>query len=195
MNDIYFKINASHNAPVSESWRTQLTAMMGGKPRRLSTWCELGLFGALSFIKTTSKTFLPGVVPIRVYTESGTISTTWRAIEQNKEHMPMPFTFMQTQPSQLFNALGGALSWNGDGATFSSKNRHEYENFVLRDIQQSSVLAWVEEDPSPKSAWIWLEKTTFDNEKSWQKIDSVFHTTTSASWLKLSVDGEIYQAP
>jgi hypothetical protein len=108
--------------------------------------------------------------------------------------MPMPFTFIQTQPSQLFNALGDALSWNGDGATFSSKTLHEYENFALRDIQQSSVLAYVEEEPTPKSAWIWLEKTTLNSERNWQKIDSVFQSTTGASWLKLSADGQIYQA-
>lgn len=194
MNTIYFRIAACSNAPITDDWRTELISMMGGKPRRLSTWCELGLFGALSCIRTTTQASLPSVVPIRVYTESGTITTTWRAIEQNQEHMPMPFTFMQTQPSQLFNALGEVLSWNGDGATFSAKNLQEYENFALREIQQSSVLAWVEEEPHQKSLWIWLEKTAVNSERNWHKIDSVFQSTAGASWLKVSSDGQIYQA-
>lgn len=193
MKSLYFQIKACSNVPITESWRADLIAMLGGKPRRLSTWCELGLLGALSCVKTAQPSFLPSAVPIRVYTESGTISATRRALEQNKEHTPMPFTFMQTQPSQLFNALGGALAWNGDGATLSSQNLQQYETFALQEVQQSVLLAWVEEEPHPISSWIWLEKTALDSGKIWEKIGSIFQTTKTARWIKMDVDGQIYQ--
>ena len=193
MKSLYFQIKACSNVPITESWRADLIAMLGGKPRRLSTWCELGLLGALSCVKTAQPSGLPSEVPIRVYTESGTISATRRALEQNKEHTPMPFTFMQTQPSQLFNALGGALAWNGDGATLSSQNLQQYETFALQEVQQSVLLAWVEEEPHPISSWIWLEKTALDSGKIWEKIGSIFQTTKTALWLKIDVDGQIYQ--
>lgn len=194
MNSLYFQIKACSNTPITENWRAELIAILGGKPRRLSTWCELGLLGALSCINTAQPSSLPSTVPIRVYTESGTISATRRALEQNKEHTPMPFTFMQTQPSQLFNALGGALAWNGDGATLSSQNLQQYETFALQGVQQSVLLAWVEEEPHPISSWIWLEKTALTSGKVWEKIGSIFQTTPTARWLKMDVDGQIYQA-
>lgn len=193
MKSLYFQIKACSNVPITESWRAELITLLGDKPRRLSTWCELGLLGALSCVKTAQPSALPNDVPIRIYTESGTITATRRALEQNREHTPMPFTFMQTQPSQLFNALGGALAWNGDGATLSSQNLQQYETFALHEAQQSVLLAWVEEEPQPISSWIWLKKTTVDSGKTWQKISSIFQTTAGTCLLKIDAEGQIYQ--
>jgi hypothetical protein len=189
-----FKIKACANAPIEKDWSSQLVTLLGGRPRRLSRWCELGLFGALSCIKQSGQTGLPSDVAIRVYSEYGTLNATRSAIEQADEHLPMPFTFMQTQPCQIFNALGTTLGWHGDGCAVSSVTRLQGEIALLRGIRQSALLASVDEVPEPVSRWIWLEETQLINEVNWEIAASIFQTSVKACWLKIDSDNVIFQA-
>lgn len=189
-----FKINACSNLPIGNDWNLQLVDLLGSKPRRLSRWCELGLFGALSCIRKAGQTHLPNDVAIRVYTEYGTMNATRMAMVQASEHLPMPFTFMQTQPGQLFNALGTALDWHGDGYTTSSDNRRHSEIALLRTIKHSSLLAWVDDEPELISRWTWLEEAEADFEPNWQTVGSIFQTSANARWLKIDSASVISQA-
>lgn len=189
-----FKIKAYVNAPIEKDWSAQLVKLLGSKPRRLSRWCELGLYGALSCIKQSGKTGLPSDVAIRVYSEYGTLNATRAAIEQADEHLPMPFTFMQTQPCQIFNALGTALGWHGDGCAVSSVTRLQSEIALLQSIKQSALLAWVDDVPKPISRWIWLEEAQPSDELNWEVADSVFQASAKTRWLKIGHDNVISQA-
>jgi hypothetical protein len=189
-----FKIKACFNASIESDWSTQLVTLLGSKPRRLSRWCELGLFGALSCIKQAGQTELPSDVAIRVYSEYGTLNATRAAIEQAEEHLPMPFTFMQTQPCQIFNALGTALGWHGDGCAVSSTTRRQSEIALLQGIRHAALLAWVEEVPEPISRWIWLEEAQPSVEPKWETAEGVFQTSEKAHWLKLESNSVISQA-
>lgn len=189
-----FRIHASSHHPAGDDWHAQLVSLLGSKPRRLSRWCEAGLLGALSCVRQAGHASLSDQVAIRIYTEYGTASTTRTALMQAKEHMPMPFTFMQTQPGQLFNALGTALGWHGDGYTTSCNHRGHSETALVRGIRQSALLAWVDEEPALISHWIWLEKTAVETGLQWQAIDSIFQVAASARWLKIAADNQIFQA-
>jgi hypothetical protein len=189
-----FKIKACANAPIADDWGAQLVTLLGSKPRRLSRWCELGLFGALSCIKQTGQTELPNDVAIRVYSEYGTLNATRAAIEQADEHLPMPFTFMQTQPCQIFNALGTALGWHGDGCAVSSVTRLQSEIALLQGIQHSALLAWVDEVPEPVSRWIWLEEAQPSGELNWEIADCVFQTSAKTRWLKVERGNVLFHA-
>jgi hypothetical protein len=189
-----FAIKACSNAPIENDWGAQLVTLLGSKPRRLSRWCELGLYGALLCIKQSGQTDLSSDVAIRVYSEYATINATRMAMEQATEHLPMPFTFMQTQPCQIFNALGAAVGWHGDGYVTSSMNRHQSEVALLQDIQQSALLACVDEVPEPISRWIWLEEVKPKNELNWEIADSVFQTSEKSRWLKIDSRNMFFQS-
>lgn len=197
----YFKIIASSNAPLPSDWPTQLVSLLGSKPRRLSRWCELGLFGALSCIREASakqgSDQLSDQLKIRVYTEYSTILASRQAIGQSQEHLPMPFTFMQTQPGQLLNALGAAIGWHGDGLTMAGRNRQETEIELLQTLHGSALLGWVDEVPEAISRWIWLESGLESAEGepggAWETLPGLFETHSSAKWLQLRQDGALFQ--
>jgi hypothetical protein len=194
MNTKIFNIIACSNNPIEENWSTQLVSLLGSKPRRLSRWCELGLFGGLSCISKTGQLHLPNDVPVRVYSEYATIHATHMALEQASEHLPMPFTFMQTQPSQLLNALGTALGWHGDGSTLAGIARQQTEIALLQSIRQSALLAWVDEEPELISRWIWLEEIESNIGQNWQVAESIFQTSSNARWVKIDSDNVIFEA-
>lgn len=188
-----FAIKACRNSSIENDWSAQLAILLGSKPRRLSRWCELGLFGALSCIKQSGQYDLSSDVAIRVYSEYGTVNATRIAMEQASEHLPMPFTFMQTQPCQIFNALGSAVGWHGDGSVISGINQQQSEWALLQGINQSALLAWVDEVPEPISCWIWLERTTVEIDVDWVAIDSIFDTPNNMRWLKIDASDQIFK--
>ncbi|HWV16389.1 MAG TPA: hypothetical protein VN030_13230 [Cellvibrio sp.] len=188
-----FKILAVHRDPVTDDWRQQLIELLGSKPRRLSHWCELGLWGALSCIRRAGQSGLPNSVAIRICCELGAIAATRAALAQTREGLPMPFTFMQTQPGQIFNALGSALGWHGDGLISIYNNPGAGEAALLQGLSHSALLAWVDEEPQPKSDWIYLETRQPDQTLDWYPAASLFATDPEASWLKI-VDRDVFQA-
>jgi hypothetical protein len=215
-----FHINACHNLPPDRNWREQLITLLGSKPRRLSSWCELGIYGALKCLKNPGQnpptdaalldiplfhtrspvTRLSSEVSLRVFSEYGTIAATRSALAQACEFLPMPFTFMQTQPGQLFNALGTTLDWHGDGYSTTYENRQQGEAALLNSFKQSALLAWVDEERELISRWIWLEEATLNlnmnvfNELNWQVVASIFQTSGVARWLKIDATQHIFEA-
>ena len=203
-----FHIKACHNLPPESNWREQLIDLLGSKPRRLSRWCELGMFGALSCLKKSGQFQLSSEVSLRVYSEYGTIAATRSALEQACEYLPMPFTFMQTQPGQLFNALGTAIGWHGDGYSTAYGDRQRGELALLHSFTQSALLAWVDEELELISRWIWLEDVTPNTNTNspnknnpnknaiieWRAIDSIFQTSAAARWLKVDAEHNIFEA-
>lgn len=191
MAPLFFKIHACYNPPTSAHWREQLIELLGAKPRRLSRWCELGLFGALACIQRTAARQLPDTVALRVYSEFGTLNATCLALQQTRDYLPMPFTFMQTQPGQLFNALGAATGWHGDGYTSVYPDRHLGEVALLRSLSQPTLFGWVDDDAELISRWVWLEQTSGaeidanNTEPDWQPLRSIFHAPDKARWLKI----------
>ena len=190
-----FRIIAGHNLSVPEDWQEQLVDLLGSKPRRQSRWCELGLWGALRCLHNTNNNPLSGHVSIRVYSENGTIEATRKALEQAGEHLPLPVTFMQTLPGQLFNALGSALGWHGDGCSIAGANRQQTEIEMLRNIRQTSLLAWVDEVPEMVSLWVLLERTTApDIPLVWTAVTSIFEISEATQWVQLDAAGKLFQA-
>jgi hypothetical protein len=194
MNTTLFVIKACFNQPINPEWRAELTQLLGVKPRRLSQWCELGLYGALSCIHQANQKGLPSDIPIRVYSEYGTIKASRVALEQVKDYLPMPFTFMQTQPGQLFNALGVALGWHGDGVTTSASHSLASQIALLHSVRESMLCAHVDDEPNLISRWLWLEKVheKWPSSLSWCPVVSIFDLPVGASWLKVEANGGIY---
>lgn len=103
--------------PPPDDWREQLSVMLGERPRRLGCWAELGLYGALRCLAQCGESRLPEGTVLIVASRTGTHTATREALRQMADEppdLPMPLTFLQTQPTQLLAALARHLNWRGD---------------------------------------------------------------------------------
>ncbi len=100
-------------APPPADWREQLALMLGAKPRRIGTWAELGLYGALRCMADAGEAALPQDALLLLGSRRGTYVATELVLEQMRDNLPMPLAFLQTQPSQLLALLAAQVKWSG----------------------------------------------------------------------------------
>ena len=103
-------------APPPPDWRAELARMLGHRPRRLGEWTELALYGALRCLHEAGEARLPPGARLRLLSRGGPVSAQREALGQWREGLPMPFTFMQSQPALTLAALAQTLQWQGDAA-------------------------------------------------------------------------------
>ncbi len=137
--------------PLAPDWRERLAQRLlargGERPRRIGAWAELALYGALMCLEESGETVLPADASLRVASLSGPLSAARAAVQQGASGLPMPFTFMQIQPSQMLAALGRALAWQGDACCVVSRDRQQVLQLGLRECGAAGLLfGWVEED-------------------------------------------------
>ncbi|MET0334901.1 MAG: hypothetical protein ABW190_11565 [Rhizobacter sp.] len=123
--------------PLPADWREQLAQRLGTRPRRIGHWAELALYGARSCLDAAGEAQLPAGASLRVVGTGGPMVATRAVAEQAGAGLPMPFSFMQSQPSQMLAAVSQHLGWQGDA------------RFVLsRDAAASLQLAQLESGPA-----------------------------------------------
>ncbi len=133
--------------PLPPFWRDQLADRLGCRPRRIGQWTELAVYGALLCLDAALELQLPADASIRVASLSGPRVATHDIIEQARTGVPMPFSFMQSQPSQMLAAISRYLKWQGDASFSVCRNRQ----MVIQLAQQEcgaagALIGWVEED-------------------------------------------------
>lgn len=142
-------------------WRNQLTMRLGHRPRRIGILAELALYGALGCLDTAKETALPADVMVQVCSLRGSVSAISQVLEQNQEGLAMPFSFLQSQTSQILPALAAALNWQGDASVILARNPMD---LALLACQRSGdvgmLLGWVEETTPPRSIWLRLMPCT-----------------------------------
>lgn len=137
--------------PPEPQWRDALAMRLGQRPRRLGAWAELALYGARQCLDAAGETTLPADAALRVASLYGPQSATRTASEQCRSGLPMPFGFLQSQPSQMLAALSQHLGWQGDARFFASRDAQA----VLTQAQNEAgtpaglLLGWVEEANEP----------------------------------------------
>ncbi len=162
MNSFTWKITGRTSAePPPEGWRDQLTIRLGYRPRRIGILAELALYGALGCLDNAQEKELPKDVLVRVSSSRGPVSAISQVLEQNREDLPLPFSFLQSQTSQILPALAGALNWQGDASVVMARNPM---NLAMLACQQAGrcgmLLGWVEEGSPCLSHWIRLAPYT-----------------------------------
>ena len=172
--------------PPPADWREQLTARLGGKPRRIGIWAELGLYGALLCMADAGETQLPEQASMLVSSQHGPVTAMWSAFEQACEGLPMPLTFLQTQPSQLLATLAAQLSWRGD-ARFVT---HEDTLSLLRlaaaqNNRDGLLLGWVDETGGSRSVWLRLQSCAEPTEKL-RELASFEMSLGQASYVRIT---------
>jgi hypothetical protein len=140
-----------------DNWREQLAIRLGHRPRRIGILAELALFGALDCLDAAKETSLPGDVVLQVCSLRGSISAISQVLEQNRDGLPMPFSFLQSQTSQILPALAAALNWQGDASVVLARNPVDLAMLACHQAGGAGMLlGWVEEVEPCQSYWLRL---------------------------------------
>ncbi|KQV83113.1 hypothetical protein [Rhizobacter sp. Root1221] len=135
-----------HLAPPPAGWRDDLARRLGQRPRRLGTWAELALHGARQCLDAAGETTLPADALLRVASHRGTDSATRTAVGQCAGGLPMPFTFLQSQPSQMLAALSQHLGWRGDARFVVAQDPAAVLHLAQLEAGPAGLLlGWVDE--------------------------------------------------
>jgi len=128
-------------------WREQLAQRLGQRPRRIGAWAELALYGARQCLDAADEDVLPEGVQLRVASLHGPLTATAAITAQSRSGLPMPFSFMQSQPSQMLAALALQLGWRGDARFTVSRDAQALLQLARLECGPQGVLiGWVEED-------------------------------------------------
>ena len=167
MNNLVWQITGRAPADFSsgkwppENWRGQLAIRLGHRPRRIGILAELALFGALDCLDAAKETTLPSDFVLQLCSLRGSVSAISQVLEQNREGLPMPFTFLQSLSSQLLSALSAELNWKGNASVVLARNPMDLAMLACHQAGGAGMLlGWVEEEMPVRSAWLRLRPCT-----------------------------------
>lgn len=146
-------------APPPADWREQLAQRLGAKPRRIGTWAELGLYGALCCMADAGETTLPQDALLLLTSRSGTYAATSIALAQMQDGLPMPLTFLQTQPSQLLAMVSAQMDWNGHACFLAGAQAQDLLRLAAAQAGDGgALLGWVDETSGGSTKWLRLRR-------------------------------------
>ena len=144
------------NSPPAD-WREQLAQWLGAKPRRIGTWAELGLYGALCCLTDAGEKTLPPDAILLLTSRRGTYAATSAALVQMQDDLPLPLTFLQTQPSQLLALLAAQMDWTGHACFLAGAQPHDLLRLAAAQAGEGGVLlGCVDEANGGSSNWLRL---------------------------------------
>jgi hypothetical protein len=157
MADVFtWRIAGRTPGPLADDWRERLVARLGQRPRRLGLHAELAVFGALEALAAAGETALPPDTLLRVCSLRGPAAAIGQALDQASSDLPLPFSFLQSQPSQMLAAIAAALQWQGDASFVPMRDPLALITLAARQAgRRGMLLGWVEESPG-HSQWLRL---------------------------------------
>ncbi|MBI4995328.1 MAG: hypothetical protein HZC22_00170 [Rhodocyclales bacterium] len=142
-------------APPAADWRERLTQMLGERPRRIGLWAELGLYGALRCMAEAGEQALPKEAVLMLASRGGTHVATRAALDQMQDDLPMPLTFLQTQPSQLLALLAARLAFPGNACFLAGAGLGEARALAERQAGRGGALVgWVDDAAGGATEWL-----------------------------------------
>lgn len=134
-------------APPPAGWRDALAARLGQRPRRLGGWAELALHGALACLDEAGEPTLPAGATLVVASQWGPLSAIRDIVSQSADGLPMPFSFMQSQPGLMLSALCRHLAWSGDARFVTGRDLASMVDLAETGLGAAGLLfGWVDED-------------------------------------------------
>ena len=171
--------------PAPADWREQLAARLGSRPRRLGRWAELGLYGELECLAGNGESTLAAQAGLVLSSQHGPAQALHSALEQAREDLPLPLTFLQTQPSQLLAALSAQLHWCGDARFITHPDALALLRLGLAANHADGLLVgWVNELAPERSVWLRLQPVP-DPGGPWQAAGDFASLLAQASHLRL----------
>lgn len=143
--------------PPPTDWRDQLAQRLGAKPRRIGTWAELGLYGALCCMADAGETTLPQDAQIWLGSQRGTHAATAAVLDQLRDDLPMPLAFLQTQPSQLLALLAAQMDWKGHACFVAGGDPQGLLRLAAAEPRDGGLLlGWVDDMDGGSTNWLRL---------------------------------------
>lgn len=187
-----FRISARFAAtPPAAHWREQLAARMGSRPRRLGLWAELGLYGALECLAGEGPARLGRDAVVVLGSQHGPSSAMRSAVEQLRDGLPFPLTFMQIQPNQLLAALSAQLDWSGDMRFITHADPLAELNLALVVAQgrmDGLLVGWVNALDALSSVWLRIQPVP-DPDGAWQVASDFESVLERALYVKRECGG------
>lgn len=178
-------------APPPPDWREQLVQRLGSRPRRLGLWAELGLYGALECLARNGESTLPATAALLLGSRHGPAQAVRTAMAQAQEGLPLPLSFLQTQPSQLLATLSAQLGWCGDARFITQPDPLVLLQLALAMAgphTQGLLLGWVDALDAPSSVWLRLQPVD-DPGLAWQAAPQASVLLHAASHVRLGASG------
>jgi len=142
------------HGPLPADWRADLARRLGHKPRRLGPWAESALHGALRCLESAGESTLPADAALLVCSLSGPVQalhTALAALQQGQ--LPLPYTFLQSQPAVMLAALATHLGWSGDAQALNTRNPIALLRLALLAPPPGGLLlGWVEDERNNDAA-------------------------------------------
>ena len=152
-----WQITGRHLGRVPEDWRARLASRLGSRPRRVGTWVELALFGALACMDDAGEATLDEAALLTVSSVHGPDAALRQALAEAREGPPLPIGFLNSQPGQVLPALARHLRWRGDGRCLTSRDPATALWLASPRAGAGGLLAgWVDEDAPGRSDWLRL---------------------------------------
>ncbi|WP_018609877.1 hypothetical protein [Uliginosibacterium gangwonense] len=152
--------------PPPDNWRQALAIRLGHKPRRIGTWAELVLYGALCCLEnagefTSSASTLPANALISLASPRGPMQALCDSLVEAQDGQPLPLGFLQGQANQALAHLCKALNWQGDARYLTTRHPLDALRLACQSRPKGGVLlGWVSEDEPASSQWLRLVPAT-----------------------------------
>jgi hypothetical protein len=144
---------------LAQDWQAHLVQLLGSRPRRIGTWAELGLYGALRCMADAGESTLPPDALLMLTSRHGTFIPGNAALAQMQDELPMPLTFLQTQPSQLLALLAAQLDWRGSASFFANATLQGLLRLAAAQAGDAGVLlGCVDEMAGGSTHWLRLRR-------------------------------------
>ncbi|GAA5170659.1 beta-ketoacyl synthase N-terminal-like domain-containing protein [Viridibacterium curvum] len=158
-----YKVIGRQTDAQSADWQNELYTMLGSRPRRLGSWVELGLWGALRCMRQAGVPEPGDDLIIRISSLDGPRQAIEKALSESLDSgTPMPFSFLQSQPSQLLARLAAALHWQGDARIVTQRDPIALIRLALCEQATCGgdiLLGWLDEATPTlpaRSQWLFL---------------------------------------
>lgn len=140
-------------------WPQQLERRLGQRLRRVGGWTLLALHGARACLDAAGEELLPPGALLCVTSRRGPVLATRESLAQAAERgLPMPFTFMQSQPSHVLATLCRQLGGAGDARFVFGPELERLQRLALLEAGPPGLLfGSVDEavDGAPPSSRWW----------------------------------------
>lgn len=149
-------LGRSHFAPAPADWRAALATRLGQRPRRIGSWAELALYGALACLDDAGETTLPSAALLSVASLSGPEIALLGAVAQIEHELPLPIAFLQSLPGQVLPVLAQHLRWSGNGRCVATRDPLEALHLACLEADSGGgvMLGWVDETAGSTSIWL-----------------------------------------
>lgn len=168
--------------PPPADWREVLARRLGQRPRRIGSWAELALFGALACLDEAGENTLPASALLSLSSLSGPEAVLLGSVQNLATELPMPIAFLQSQPGQVLPVLAQHLRWSGNGRCLTTRDPLSALRLACLEADPAGglLLGWVDEAAGGKS--VWLRAVAADQRELAADVEATEATDFAALW-------------